>query len=225
MLGRTFRVTDQAEAEARDDLADVGRLQVRSASGDEIYGSAADFDDAISGVAEWKPFFGGMMTHVALRPEAAERLVIGGLPRSRLPLLMGVLAMLQHPSRRWAWGRFVLVSPSENPSFTLYITSFRLPATLVNLGVLLPSLMGLLLGAGSLVGAREQGMRSRWWRGTWPTGRAGSSSSSGAGCTMPTTTSRTTAYRATGPGTTVRPLSPTVHAKPVRGAKSFRSAQ
>jgi ABC-type transport system involved in multi-copper enzyme maturation permease subunit len=31
-------------------------------------------------------------------------------------------------------------------------------ATLVNLGVLLPSLMGLLLGAGSLVGDREQGM-------------------------------------------------------------------
>jgi ABC-type transport system involved in multi-copper enzyme maturation permease subunit len=31
-------------------------------------------------------------------------------------------------------------------------------ATLVNLGVLLPSLMGVLLGAGSLVGAREQGM-------------------------------------------------------------------
>jgi len=31
-------------------------------------------------------------------------------------------------------------------------------ATLVNLGVLLPSLMGLLLGAGSLAGAREQGL-------------------------------------------------------------------
>ena len=31
-------------------------------------------------------------------------------------------------------------------------------ATLVNLGVLLPSLMGLLLGAGSLAGSREQGM-------------------------------------------------------------------
>ncbi|MGZ8630335.1 MAG: ABC transporter permease [Actinomycetota bacterium] len=31
-------------------------------------------------------------------------------------------------------------------------------ATLVNLGVLLPSLMGLLLGAGSLAGAREYGM-------------------------------------------------------------------
>lgn len=28
-----------------------------------------------------------------------------------------VLSMLQHPSRRWTWGRFVLVYPSENPSF------------------------------------------------------------------------------------------------------------
>ena len=36
MLGRTFRVTAQAEAAARDDLADVGRLQVRSASGEMV---------------------------------------------------------------------------------------------------------------------------------------------------------------------------------------------
>jgi len=36
MLGRTFRVTAQAEASARDDLADVGRLQVRSASGQMV---------------------------------------------------------------------------------------------------------------------------------------------------------------------------------------------
>ncbi len=28
-----------------------------------------------------------------------------------------VLSMLQHPSRRWTWGRFVLVAPAENPSF------------------------------------------------------------------------------------------------------------
>jgi hydrophobe/amphiphile efflux-1 (HAE1) family protein len=33
LLGRTFRVTAQAEATARDDIADIGRLQVRSASG------------------------------------------------------------------------------------------------------------------------------------------------------------------------------------------------
>ncbi len=33
LLGRTFRVTAQAEPAARDDLADIGKLQVRSASG------------------------------------------------------------------------------------------------------------------------------------------------------------------------------------------------
>ncbi len=32
-LGRTFRVTAQAEADARDDIADIGRLQVRSSTG------------------------------------------------------------------------------------------------------------------------------------------------------------------------------------------------
>lgn len=69
------------------------RVSVLTPAGDEIYGSAADFHGAISGTADWKPFFGGMETRVALRPEAAARLVIGGLPRSRLPLLLGVLAM------------------------------------------------------------------------------------------------------------------------------------
>jgi hydrophobe/amphiphile efflux-1 (HAE1) family protein len=33
LLGRTFRVTAQAEPTARDDIADIGRLQVRSSSG------------------------------------------------------------------------------------------------------------------------------------------------------------------------------------------------
>lgn len=36
MLGRTFRVTAQAEPAARDDLADIGQLQVRSATGQMV---------------------------------------------------------------------------------------------------------------------------------------------------------------------------------------------
>jgi hydrophobe/amphiphile efflux-1 (HAE1) family protein len=36
LLGRTFRVTAQAEPSARDDLTDVGRLQVRSAGGQMV---------------------------------------------------------------------------------------------------------------------------------------------------------------------------------------------
>ncbi|WP_213981134.1 multidrug efflux RND transporter permease subunit [Sphingomonas sp. dw_22] len=40
LLGRTFRVTAQAEPSARDDLTDIGRLQVRSASGQMVPVSA-----------------------------------------------------------------------------------------------------------------------------------------------------------------------------------------
>jgi hypothetical protein len=36
-----------------------------------------------------------------------------------------VLAMVQHPSRRWSWGRFVLVYPAENPSFARAVTAYR----------------------------------------------------------------------------------------------------
>ncbi|MES2441752.1 MAG: multidrug efflux RND transporter permease subunit [Pseudomonadota bacterium] len=36
LLGRTFRVTAQAEPAARDDLGDIGRLQVRSSSGEMV---------------------------------------------------------------------------------------------------------------------------------------------------------------------------------------------
>jgi multidrug efflux pump subunit AcrB len=36
LLGRTFRVTAQAEPAARDDLADIGQLQVRSAGGEMV---------------------------------------------------------------------------------------------------------------------------------------------------------------------------------------------
>ncbi len=36
LLGRTFRVTAQAEPTARDDLSDIGRLQVRSVTGDMV---------------------------------------------------------------------------------------------------------------------------------------------------------------------------------------------
>jgi hypothetical protein len=36
-----------------------------------------------------------------------------------------VLAMLQHPSRRWTWGRFVLVYPAANPSFARAAASYR----------------------------------------------------------------------------------------------------
>ena len=36
-----------------------------------------------------------------------------------------VLSMLQHPSKRWSWGRFVLVYPGENPSFARAAERYR----------------------------------------------------------------------------------------------------
>jgi hypothetical protein len=36
-----------------------------------------------------------------------------------------VLAMLQHPSGQWSWGRFVLVYPSGNPSFARAAAAYR----------------------------------------------------------------------------------------------------
>jgi hypothetical protein len=36
-----------------------------------------------------------------------------------------VLSMLQHPSRKWTWGRFVLVYPEHNPSFVAAASAYR----------------------------------------------------------------------------------------------------
>ena len=36
-----------------------------------------------------------------------------------------LLSMLQHPSKQWTWGRFVLVYPSENPSFARAAAEYR----------------------------------------------------------------------------------------------------
>ena len=45
------------------------------------------------GSLELTRHFGGLMVQTAIRPEYANQLVIGGLPRSRLPLLLGMLAV------------------------------------------------------------------------------------------------------------------------------------
>jgi hypothetical protein len=36
-----------------------------------------------------------------------------------------VLSMLQHPSKKWSWGRFVVVYPAGNPSFHSAVTRYR----------------------------------------------------------------------------------------------------
>jgi len=48
---------------------------------------------ALDAAQTMAPSYGGMMIHAQIRPELAGELLIGGLPRSRLPLLLGMLAL------------------------------------------------------------------------------------------------------------------------------------
>lgn len=62
--------------------------------GDEVFfASSSRFDSPYAAGDTVGAAFGGLSTRVAVRPEAAEHLVIGGLPGSRLPLLLGLLAL------------------------------------------------------------------------------------------------------------------------------------
>lgn len=53
-----------------------------------------------------------------------ERLIGTELQQLWLDHLL-VLSMLQHPSRRWTWGRFVLVHPASNPNMAAAAARYR----------------------------------------------------------------------------------------------------
>ena len=71
----------------------VMSVEVLTPAGVEIYHSPQVYSPAFSAVTELQAPFGKLRLRVALRPGAADRLVIGGLPRSRLPLLLGLLLL------------------------------------------------------------------------------------------------------------------------------------
>src|SRR5205823_590509 len=62
---------------------------VTSADGAKLYHSPVQYAATFSARDTVEAMMGGMQVAVALRPELASKLVIGGLPRSRLPLLLG----------------------------------------------------------------------------------------------------------------------------------------
>src|SRR5438046_2255914 len=67
-----------------------GRL---ATSGAKLYHSPVQYAATFSARDTVEAMMGGMQVAVALRPELASKLVIGGLPRSRLPLLLGALGL------------------------------------------------------------------------------------------------------------------------------------
>ncbi len=68
-------------------------VRVFDAAGRMLYTSPAQWSSPWKGTAGPLPSFGGLTLEVTLREGAAERLVVGGLPASRLPQALALLAL------------------------------------------------------------------------------------------------------------------------------------
>ncbi len=72
---------------------DVLAVALRTRTGDRLFGSHEDAPAEPIVEVELPEKFGGLYVSAAVLPDMAETLIIGGLPRSRLPYLLGLLAL------------------------------------------------------------------------------------------------------------------------------------
>jgi signal transduction histidine kinase len=68
-------------------------LTVRTPGGEVVFASSIEYPGELSASESLDAELGGMVVQAAVRPDAAAQLIIGGLPKSRLPLL-GALLLL-----------------------------------------------------------------------------------------------------------------------------------
>ncbi|MFW6079261.1 MAG: sensor histidine kinase [Gemmatimonadota bacterium] len=73
--------------------AEMLAVRVTTPVGDTLLHAGRDEGSPFAARDTLGAAFGGIGVEVAIRPEAAETLVIGGLPRSRMPLLIGLLVL------------------------------------------------------------------------------------------------------------------------------------
>src|SRR5881628_2490218 len=71
----------------------LGSVIVSGADGRELYRSPVQYAPTFAARDSVEAMMGGMQVQVALRPDMAPKLIIGGMPRSRLPLLLVLLAI------------------------------------------------------------------------------------------------------------------------------------
>ncbi|HTH64847.1 MAG TPA: HAMP domain-containing sensor histidine kinase [Gemmatimonadales bacterium] len=74
-------------------LDSIGSVVVHDARGTPLYKSAAQYASSITAHDTLGSYFANLSVDVSLRPGIAGKLVIGGLPRSRMPLLVTLLLL------------------------------------------------------------------------------------------------------------------------------------
>lgn len=72
---------------------DVLAVRLRDAEGRELFRSSPRFDDEYAAVDTLADRFGELRLEVAVFPELADALLVGGLPRSRLPMLLALFSL------------------------------------------------------------------------------------------------------------------------------------
>jgi signal transduction histidine kinase len=72
---------------------DVVAVRVMDGAGTTVYESVPGVSSPTFTQLRLGPEFGSLLLHVMIRPEQASALVIGGTPASRLPFLLGLLAL------------------------------------------------------------------------------------------------------------------------------------
>jgi len=74
-------------------LDSIGSVVVRTAEGATLYQSQTQYASSITAHDTMGSYLANLSVDVSLRPEIAGKLVIGGLPRSRMPLLVTLLML------------------------------------------------------------------------------------------------------------------------------------
>ncbi|MEX2273118.1 MAG: HAMP domain-containing sensor histidine kinase [Vicinamibacterales bacterium] len=75
-----------------DEASDVLALRVTAPNGASVYANQVPASD-FAASARFGSDAGGLVASASLTPEAAQKLIIGGLPRSRMPLVYGLTAL------------------------------------------------------------------------------------------------------------------------------------
>lgn len=88
--GSTDALPPSLTAGLPNDSLMTGRLM---AGGRELWHSPGAWDDTFTGTSGPVPSLGGAELEVSIHPDAVERLIVGGMPPSRLPLALALLGL------------------------------------------------------------------------------------------------------------------------------------